>query len=116
MGLVHEQERPVLFLQRHDFRERSEVTVHAENRLRHHDDAAIASDLPGGPLEMALEPLEVVVGKDPHCRSAQSGPVNERGVAEFVEDEDVAFSTKGRQGPRRGGEARTEAQPRFGAL
>ncbi len=44
---------------------------------------------------MAGEAVEVVVGKDPQRRPAEPRPVDEGGVAELVEDDDVILPAEG---------------------
>ena len=52
-----------------------------------------------GPLEKTFQFAEIIVWKDPQNRATQFCTVDQRGVTEFVEQNDVIFGDQGGNGP-----------------
>ena len=59
---------------------------------------------------------EIVVGENPESRAGQSGGVDEAGVRELVEDDEIRLADDGGDHAERGGEAGGEGERRFRLL
>ena len=56
-----------------------------------------------GPLQDALQFVEIVVGVDAHFCSRQPGGIDQAGMSEFVEDDDVGRFEKSLEGAQSSG-------------
>jgi hypothetical protein len=115
MGLVQKKDRPVTLLQLHDLPQRSQIAVHAEDRLGDDHDTAFGMLFPG-PLEMGGKLFQIVVGEDAERRTAHPGSVNEAGMGEFIQDDHIPLADQGGDGSRGRGSPRREDQGRLASL
>ena len=69
-----------------------------------------------GPFEMAFEFAEMVVREDAHRRAAEARAVNERGMAELVQDDHIILTAQRAERPERGGVAAGKCERGFRAL
>ena len=88
VGLVHQEHRAVAVLEFDDLGEGGTVAVHAEDGLGQDEHAGVGM-FAARPLEMVFEAGEGVVRVDAQDRAARPGGVDEAGVAEFIQDEDI---------------------------
>ncbi len=98
VGFIDEQQRAVSLLQRDKIAERGAIAVHAEDRLRQ-DEGASFGMLGLRPLEQRFKFPEVVVGEDPDHGLAPARGIDEAGVGELVQNEDIAFAGEGADRP-----------------
>ena len=66
------------------------------------------------PLKMTLQFCQVIVRKDAQDRTAQSCAIDQRGVTEFVEQNDIIFGDQGRNCSKRRGISAAETKRGFG--
>jgi hypothetical protein len=115
MRLIEEQHGAVAVLHFDDLRQVRPVAVHTENGLGHNDDARLRIVV-ARPLQMALELAEMVVRVNADDRAAELRAVDQRGVGELVENDDVVLAEQRAERADRRRVAGGKAQRRFRAL
>ena len=107
VSLIEQEDRAVTLLELHEFTQRRQVAIHAEDRFGDDQNPALGMGLPR-PFQMRFEFGKVVVGKNPHLGAARVDPVDQTGMSKLIKDHDIpaAHQCRDRPGRRRdsGGE------------
>ena len=103
VGFVHHEPRAVFFLERHDFAERGNVAIHGEHAFGDDERATAGfvgrAGLLGGPARMSSRSLRSLWAKTRSLAPGKPGGVNDAGVDELVEDEDVVLADRAQMVP-----------------
>lgn len=88
VGFVQEEDCVVVVFEFDDFVEGSEVAVHAEDGFGDDEEECVGMVFLS-PFEELAQAAGIVVREDAEGSAAEAGGINEAGVGEFVEEDDV---------------------------
>ena len=88
----------VFFLERDNLGERRGIAIHAENTLCGNQNICFTLNIQLCPLQFCLKVVKVVVLEDPQRGPGQFSGIHDASVNQFVENDDVTFANKRRDG------------------
>src|SRR6185503_4929394 len=98
--LIEHQPGAVLFLELEDLPEGSQVPIHAEDTFRNNENARISRRVSHaslsriGPFQNLSKRTGIIVPEEAQFRARKPRGVNERGMRELVEDDDVVLANQ----------------------